>query len=257
MKLEGTLAQTDFLDLVQELHAARWSGLLTLTQQGVGRSITVQEGRLVFASSSSPDDRLGELLLRRGRITLRQLTDAGKAIGKGKRLGTILVEQGILEPKELVKAVVDHTQEIIYGAFQWTEGRYRLQEGQVPAEAITLNIRTGDLIREGIHRIFSWGRIHRGVGGLEARYAASPDAKAILAQVTSLTPPEQELLDGFREPRDVESACAASKSGDFETCRTLWWFRVMGLLQRLNAPAPPPVPVDDDGLGAVLEGQGE
>ena len=53
MKLEGSLAETDFLDLVQELHAAHWSGLMTLTQQGVGRSITAQDGRLVFASSSS------------------------------------------------------------------------------------------------------------------------------------------------------------------------------------------------------------
>jgi hypothetical protein len=255
MRQEGSLAETDFLDLVQELYAARWSGLLTLTQQGIGRSITVQEGRLVFASSSSPDDRLGELLLRRGSITLRQLTDAGKAVKAGKRLGTILVEQGLLGPKELVKAVVDHTQEIIYGVFQWTEGRYRLQDGQVPSEAITLNIRTGDLIREGIHRIASWSRIDRGVGGLEARYVASSDAKAILAQATALSPSEQELLDIFTEPHDVESACGRSKMGDFDTCRTLWSFRVMGVLQRLDPPARPAPVMDDEGLDYVLKGE--
>ena len=45
-----------------------------------------------FASSSSPDDRLGELLLRRGRLTFRQYADAGKAIVPGLRLGAILVE---------------------------------------------------------------------------------------------------------------------------------------------------------------------
>ena len=41
-------------------------------------------------------------MLRRGRITLRQLVDAGKAMLPGKRLGTILVEQGVLAPKDLV-----------------------------------------------------------------------------------------------------------------------------------------------------------
>src|SRR5438093_3281249 len=69
-------------------------------------------------------------LLRQGAITLRQLVDAGRSIGPGKRLGTILVEQGILDPKDLVRVVVDQTQEIIYGAFLWTEGEYRLEIGR-------------------------------------------------------------------------------------------------------------------------------
>src|SRR5215510_1536803 len=99
MKQQGSLAERDF-------------------------AVLVQEGRLVFASSSSPDDRLGELLLRRGRLSLRQFADAGRAVAPGKRLGTVLVEQGILTPKDLIKMVVEHTQEIIYGAFQWTEGQY-------------------------------------------------------------------------------------------------------------------------------------
>jgi hypothetical protein len=254
MRVEGTLSETDFLDLVQELHKAHWTGLLTLTRQGVGRSVTVQDGRLVFASSSSPDDRLGELLLRRGRITLRQLVDAGKAVAPGKRLGTILVELGILEPKELVKAVVDHTQEIIYGVFQWTEGRYRLQEGQVPAEAITLNIRTPELIRDGIRRIDAWSRIDRGVGGLTARYEAGPEAKAVLSQLTGLSADERAFLEGFAEPRDIETACRESKLGDFEACRLAWAFRVMGALQRIDPPPPPATAMDDEGLDLVLKG---
>src|SRR5512145_2327044 len=118
MKPQGSLAERDFAELIHDLHRQRWTGVLTLTHMGIGKSVTVQEGRLVFASSSSPDDRLGELLLRRGRLTLRQFVDAGKAVAPGKRLGTVLVEQGVLPPKDLVKSVVEHTQEIIYGLFQ-------------------------------------------------------------------------------------------------------------------------------------------
>ena len=87
----------------------------------------------------------------------------------------MLVEQGALAPKDLVKAVIDHTQEIIYGAFQWTEGQYRLQGGARAAEAITLKISTPDIILEGIRRIESWSRIDRGVGGIAARYERAPD----------------------------------------------------------------------------------
>ena len=96
MRTQGSLAEQDFPRLVQALHERRWTGVLSLTHAGAGKSVVVQNGRMVFASSSSKDERLGELMLRRGRITLRQLANAGKAMVPGKRLGTLLVEQGAL-----------------------------------------------------------------------------------------------------------------------------------------------------------------
>ena len=251
MKLEGGLAERDFPDLVQYLYEQRWSGALTLTHKGVGKSVTVQEGRLVFASSSSPDDRLGELLLRRGRITLQQFVDAGKAIVPGKRLGTILVEQGLLDPKDLVKAVVEQTQEIIYGAFQWTEGHYRLQPGQESAEAITLKISTPELIMEGIHRIEAWSRIVRGVGGVYAKYVRADDYESVISQM-SLSLEKMSLLTGLHGTQDVAAICRESSLPGFEVCRTLWAFRVIGILKPVDL-APVAKAIDEDeGLGFVL-----
>lgn len=250
LKTEGSLVQTDFPELVQHLHERRWTGVLTLTHIGIGRSVTVQDGRMVFASSSSPDDRLGELLLRRGRLTLRQFVDAGKALVPGKRLGTVLVEQGTLSPKELVRAVVDHTQEIIYSAFQWTDGRYRLQEGGA-SEAITLNISTPDLIMEGIRRIDSWVRVDRAVGGLAAQYEKAEGSEAIAAKMT-LPEEKVRLLTGLSGTLDVETILASSPLKDFETCQTLWAFRVIGLVRRVDTPVKVATELEDDGLGSVL-----
>lgn len=251
---EGSLVAHDLPDLIQELQRRRWTGVLTLTHVGVGRSVTVQDGRMVFASSSSPDDRLGALLLRRGRITLRQYADAGKAVVPGKRLGAILVEQGVLSPKDLVKAVVEHTQEIIYGCFQWTEGRYRLSEGVPGPEAITLKMSTPDIIMEGIRRIESWTRIDRAVGGLEACYARAEGCEEVLSGM--VLPDEKLALATFGGTRTVESLCAESSLSDFEVCRTLWALRVIGLAQRMDAGAVAAVAlVDDEGLGSVLSGE--
>ena len=85
MTREGSLAERDLPSLMQSLYEERWSGLLTLTSAGIGKNVTVQDGRMVFASSSSPDDRLGEQLLRRGRVSLLQFVEASKAITPGKR----------------------------------------------------------------------------------------------------------------------------------------------------------------------------
>lgn len=250
MKPEGSLAEHDVPDLVQHVHESRWTGDLTLTHAGVGKNVHVQDGRLVFASSTSPDERLGELLLRRGTITLRQLSHAGRDVGPGKRLGTILVERGLLSPKGLVKAVMDQTQEIIYGAFLWTEGRYRMQAQGASSEAITLKISTPEMILEGIRRIEAWSRIDRGVGGLQARYARADRYDDALRGLV-LLPEKLSILTKLEGERTVDEICGDSKLGSFEACRTLWAYRVIGVVRRVDTPAPKPE-AEDEGLGFVL-----
>jgi hypothetical protein len=233
----GSLADTDFPDLIHGLHDRRWTGIIELNRGRVDSAVTVQEGRLTFATSTNRDERLGELLLRKERITLRQYYEAGKAIRKGKRLGALLVEQGALDARDLVKAVVDHTQEVIYSVFLWTEGFYRLREGSdASAETITLKLSTANIILEGIHRITAWSRIERGVGGPDARYVRSPDYKERLPEMT-LSPEKLLLLAGHEGERDVDTLCRESDLSDYEVCRTIWAFRVIGVLKQV--PPPP------------------
>ena len=252
MKPEGSLAEHDVPELVQHVHERRWTGTLTLTCMGVGKSVQIQEGRLVFASSTSPDERLGELLLRRGKISLSQFAEAGAIVKPGKRLGTVLVERGLLSPKDLVKAVMDHTQEVIYGAFLWTEGRYRMEEVAASSEAITLKISTPQIILEGIRRIQAWSRIDRGVGGLKAQYSRAENYEDALRGV-GLSADQLSILKTLEGTRTVDAICADSSLSSFEVCRTLWAYRVIGVVRRLDTPAPRPA-VEDEGLGFVLTG---
>jgi len=251
MKSNGSLAEHDFPSLVQDFYEERRTGVLTLTHAGVGRSVTIQEGRLVFASSSSPDDRMGPLLLRRGRITLRQLTDAARVVAPGKRLGAVLVDQGVLTPKDLIAAVVEHTQEIIHGAFAWTEGQYRFQEGVPSSEPITLKISTPDIIMEGIRRIDSWSRIDRAVGGPDARYERAPRYADVIRGMLA-APEKMALLRALGQPARVEALCGAAGLPDFEACRTLWAFRVIGLIRRVDDVTEAGGDLEDESLGIVV-----
>ena len=228
----GRIADHEFADLVREVYSRQWSGLLTLNHMGVEKSVRVQDGRLVFAFSSSRDDRLGELLLRRGRITLHQYVEASRAMGKGIRLGTLLVELGALDARELVKAVMDHTQEIIYSAFQWTEGLYHFTEGGAPTEPITLKLSTPDAILEGVRRIEQWSRIERAVGSMETRYVRARGYEKVLSEMT-LSLEKLSLLTGLDVEQDVGTICRNSTLSHFEVCRTLWAYRVIGVVQRL------------------------
>jgi hypothetical protein len=252
MKTSGSLIDRDFPSLVHDLYEQRWTGVLTLTHAGIGRSVTFQDGRLVFASSSSPDDRMGPLLLRRGRITLRELTNAAGAVSPGQRLGAVLVQQGVLSPKDLFAAVVEHTQEIILGAFAWTEGQYRLQDGVPTAEAITLKISTPDVIMEGIRRIDTWSRIDEAVGGVDARYERAPAWSEVVKEMRE-APEKLALLRALEAPARVEDICgAAGELPDFEVCRTLWAFRVIGVVRRVGRAATAAADLEDESLGIVV-----
>lgn len=251
MKSEGRLDKQDLPDLIQELSRERWTGTLRL-QQGEHRiGIVAEDGRLVFASSSNSDYRLGPRLLRRGVITLRQMQDAGRALSPGKRLGSVLVEKGFLESKELVRGVIDQTRDIILLAFQWSAGGYRLEPGAPAGEAITLNISTPELILEGISQIEAWSRVERGCGGLAVRYAVVPGSESLFNQLT-LDVDQAALARAPGKGREVEALCAESVLNHFEVCRTLWAFRVIGLVKRLEET----LPLDEDGLAYVLPADG-
>ena len=251
MKSEGRLDQQDLPDLIQELNRERWTGTLRLDHQDHRIGIVAENGQLVFASSANPDYRLGPCLLRRGAITLRQMEDAGKAISPGRRFGTVLVENGILESKELVRGVVDQTRDIILLAFQLTRGSYRLEPGSPAGEPITLDISTPELILEGISQIEAWSRVERGCGGLETRYAVVPGSESLFNQLT-LDVDQAALARAARKGRSVEELCAESVLNHFEVCRTLWAFRVIGLVKRLEET----LPLDEDGLEYILPSDG-
>jgi hypothetical protein len=251
LKSEGRLDEQDLPDLIQELSRERWTGTLRLERDEHRIGIVAEDGQLVFASSSNPDYRLGPRLLRRGVITLRQMEDAGRAVSPGKRFGSVLVEKGMLESKELVRGVVDQTRDIILLAFQWNSGRYRLEPGAPAGEAITLDISTPELILEGISQIEAWSRVERGCGGLETRYAVVPGSEALFNQLT-LDVDQVALARAAKKGRAVEALCAESVLNHFEVCRTLWAFRVIGLVKRLEET----LPLDEDGLEYILPADG-
>jgi hypothetical protein len=63
------------------------------------------------------------------------------------------------------------------------------------------------------------------------------------------------VVETLAEPRTVGEICAASTLADFDVCRAVWAFRVVGILRQIDGakrPAPAAVSLEDDGLGDVL-----
>ena len=167
LTIRGEVGDTSVAELLRSLLGSGETGILTLRNGDVTKSIYIQGGRVLFAASTNVDERLGESLLLRGRITARQYVEASKMIRPGRRLGAILVEMAALEPEELIPAVEHQVKEVLLDLFTWTHGTYELVIKDVdPESVVTVNISTENLLLEGMRRVRSWSQLMRGLGDI-------------------------------------------------------------------------------------------
>ncbi len=233
---EGILASDTFPSLMYSLLGQKETGVLTMVGDSAEKSVYIQAGRPVFAQSSDRDDRLGQILFRAGKVSLEGLLHSlDVAQSCGKRLGTVLVENGEIRPHDLVEGVQRQIQTIVCGLFQWTRGRYRYKPGPLPTkEVITLKLNAASIILEGVRQIGSWERVWEAIGGLAACYRATSKGED-LARELHLSLDEWTMLSHMEKPMSIRDICRTTSLNDFEICRLLWALTILGVVDRVEA----------------------
>jgi len=219
--------------LLHNLCAARQTGTLVVSREELRKTIYFDEGRIVFAASTDPDERLGALYLKEGMVSLAALHEAVKASMDGKkRLGTVLVQMKAIRPQDLVWGVSEQVKSMVLSLFHWTRGDFVFEPGALPSsEVITLKMFTPDLLLAGVKSITSWSRIEAAVGGLQTTFGTTPQLQE-LAGTLNLSLDEWTLLSRCEGKATLGGICEESTMADFEVCRLIWAFTVVGLLRR-------------------------
>lgn len=252
-KLDGWVGGFDVPELVLALSSAAKTGRLEVSTADVDRKVFFDDGRIVFASSSSPDDRLGAYLLLRNELGLSDLRRLSPSVRPGLRLGSLLVEQGILPAEALPDAVLGQIREIVLDVFRWPRASYRFIEGAPEVnEAITLEVPPARWILDGIEGVASWLRVARGLGPLDARFE-SVDGHEESLRTLDLDTGSLELLAMLRYPRSLEEICASSELPDIVICRRLWAFRLLGWVRADSFAAGSEIDSDIEALGMILK----
>jgi hypothetical protein len=232
LTLRGSIEHTSVPELLKSVLGSGETGILRFRKDDVSKDVHLHLGRIIYARSSNPDERLGEDLLLRGKITVRQYLDASRLIAPGRRLGTILIELGALEPEDLLPAIEHHVKEILLDVFSWSTGEYELTMTEPGKDdVIALNLQTEALVVEGMRRMRSWRAILRGVGGdLDSVPVPTGNQEPLLK--VELSEEEQELVAHVNGRATVEQICQVSYLSNLETCRLLWAMMVLGVVRR-------------------------
>jgi CheY-like chemotaxis protein len=207
----------DAASLLGRLSREAVTGRVDFRSGDARKTVWLEEGRPVFAASESPADRMGDLLVREGKIGREQLARAREARdASGRRIGEILVEQGALKRRELYPAVRRHLEDLIYSLFSWEGGTCTVTPGgSARDEKIRLAAPAAALIYEGIRRKLDLERLRALVGPPSTVLAPRRDDLAEALADVELAAEERRLLAGFDGRRSL--AEIAAEAGAAET----------------------------------------
>jgi hypothetical protein len=159
---EGKLAD-NLPELITAFYLAQQTGELTLQKGKVKKTIFFEKGHPCFAISNLIADRFGPFLVRVGKISNAQLELCQAAADKtGRKTGDVLGEMGLLKETEKLYYVAQQVKAIIYSAFGWEEGEYRLHFADRAAkEAIKIDLHPANLITRGVKKLYKPERLFR------------------------------------------------------------------------------------------------
>jgi len=152
--LEGNLAVFEPISVLQMINLAQASGELKLVTRDNSARVYFQRGTVTFAGIENRPLRLGELLLHEKRIRKDDLEGILKKKKKGKKLGTLLIEAGIITEAEVHEAIEEQIKQVIYEIVRWRDGFFTFSCGKTPkAQEILIDIPLENLILEGLRRL--------------------------------------------------------------------------------------------------------
>lgn len=227
--MHGALEKVGLPEILDFLSTMSKTGVLLLRNGNVTKTLHFKRGVVVFATSNIPDERFGEMLLREGKITADQFTEASKQITRGKRLGKILVEMQALSPKDLWNEVRHQVQEIAYSVLSWDSGTFQFFEGEErTGENITTSLTVQEILLEGLRRIKNKELLEK----------VFPSKDIVFERVLPASRPtnlhfeeyEKHVFKLVDSERTVQEICDLSEIGEFETLKTLYIFFSIGYL---------------------------
>jgi len=147
---------------LRDIYFHKKSGPLIFKYQGLQRYLFFHDGFLVFAKITHPQELLGEVLFKLGKISRSTYSKIDSYIDPTLRLGESLMKEGLLSEDDLYAGLRYQMREITLNIFPFFDGKFRFQErGKFAEEEFKSKITVPDLIEEGIRRMKYYSKLEK------------------------------------------------------------------------------------------------
>ncbi len=248
MAIRGSLKEASLSDVLQLLALGQKTGCLSVSDRSNLGHIYFDRGRITFASLVNRRDRIGDLLLKNGKITREQLDAAIEQQGRerDKRVGEILVGIGAVSREDLEHYIRVQIEEAVFFLFTWSRGNFNFEADVVPeAQDFLVSINPESLLLEGARRVDEWSLIEKKIPSFDI--ILSLDSDRIDASDVRLTEQQQRLLPLLDGTRDVSRLVEDSGLVEFEVGKALYGLITAGFVRRTGRSQAAPVSRSGDG----------
>ena len=231
MAIKGSLDEVSLPDVIQLLARGQKSGQLSLVRGSNFGSIFLDHGFVTFAHVVNRRDRLGDVLVKQGRITPEQLAEAIEEQTKNTdiKLGEILVERGAISRQELEQNMTTQIEEAVYHLFSWSTGTFQFVSGAVPEDQDFLVVINPEfLLLEGARRVDEWTLIEKKIPSFDI--ITTVDRARLDASDVQLTVQQRTLVDLIDDSRDVSQLIDESGMTEFEVGKALYGLMSAGFV---------------------------
>jgi hypothetical protein len=230
--LAGDLGEMQPSDLLNFLHQGRRTGVLLTRVSETERAIVMIDGNLAWACSTSPGERLGELLARIGLADRTRIETALSEQAKGtehRRIGQLLVDKGVLGAEELQRGLRHQLVEIFLGLLVAREGSFVFLRGvDQSVLPVVLSIDTQAMLLDGLRRVDEMELYRTRVPSEEVVPVATGKQPAAGVEMPAGEKQALALADGVRTVADL---AAASAMGEFEATKAVFRLIEAGYLR--------------------------
>ncbi len=253
MSLSGQLSTMNLADLLQWVAGSAKTGRLDFRRGPVVKEVYVQEGLIVGAASNQPTEMLGHHLVARGRLTEEQLRAAILARREGDEfLGQVLVRLGFVSQDDLLRALAERTEEIIYSLFEWEDADFHFEPGARPGPKVVLiALPVDQVLLRGVHRHDEMERIRQ----------VFPSGRVVLSRTGVPGPREivehplaRRILEAIDGRRTIDELAFHVHASPFPVMKFLFEAHRLGLVAIESLEGPPLALVTGEAPDAELAG---
>lgn len=196
---------------------------------------------MVAVESDDPDQTLSQRLMNAGVVAPWdvELAVSMTQEGKGKRLGQILVDMGILQKEALIQELNAKLKDTFTALFDIPRANYVFNEMEPvgPSWKYVPTHTTADLILDGCRRMQTLLPVTRRLQNPDAYLAVSSDAR-LLFQRAHLSNLEKLILHRLRQPLQVQTVVNMVGQDRIEVLKVIYGLITSGFLN-LSDERPP------------------
>jgi hypothetical protein len=240
--LEGELKEGDIFSILFHIYKKDISGELSVQAVDCEKTMTIQERKIVFASSTKQADALSDYLLNNHYIDIAIYDAATEHLLANKvRFGRALLELGYFTYEQMWTWIPAHLKAIIKSFFHIKSGRYRFKpqsakqkEVNSYRENIVLDETILDFLLEGIRRTDAIGLFKNRFAAITNLYVWYPNVD--LLEELDLKPYERHVFHLVERVGELKEILKRSELLEIDTLRYLYLYLLLEILSIKKCP---------------------